>query len=199
MTTKEKLQELLKESKAERENMPCYSIILNDGKRMYVQQLPDGIYSSPNGEMFFVNDEGRPYKKECRGTTVFRCTPAGEAISSVGNIDVRALWEDFGDVPMNPETECLDEQWHQFAAGTFREDVWHWFEQEFGVSVGKLMNDIGGHKYFLNHRPLSIGTVPNGFVDYDENDKGGRYGAVYYFHRLTEQEVQDYELIPAHI
>ena len=27
---------------------------------------------------------------------------------------VKMLWEDFGDVPMDPETECLEESWHGF-------------------------------------------------------------------------------------
>lgn len=51
--------------------------------------------------------------------------------------DARRLWEEFGDVPMDPETECLDEPWMEFPKGTFREDIWHWFEQEFDVSIAK--------------------------------------------------------------
>ena len=27
---------------------------------------------------------------------------------------VEALWEEFGDVPMNPETECIEEPWNGF-------------------------------------------------------------------------------------
>lgn len=52
---------------------------------------------------------------------------------------IKMLWEDFGDVPMNPETECLEEDWHGFAAGTHREEIWSWFEETFGVSVAELM------------------------------------------------------------
>lgn len=47
------------------------------------------------------------------------------------------LWETFGDLPMDPETECLEVEWMGFPAGTFREDVWHWFESEFGLSVAE--------------------------------------------------------------
>jgi hypothetical protein len=51
------------------------------------------------------------------------------------------LWEDFGDIPMNPVTEEIESPWHGFPAGTFREDIWHWFESEFEISVGKdLLN-----------------------------------------------------------
>ena len=30
------------------------------------------------------------------------------------------LWEEFGDVPMNPETECMEAPFLSFPAGTFR-------------------------------------------------------------------------------
>ena len=50
------------------------------------------------------------------------------------------LWTQFGDVPMDPESECLESPWHEFPAGTHREDIWHWFEEHFGLSVaGNLM------------------------------------------------------------
>lgn len=47
------------------------------------------------------------------------------------------LWAEFGDVPMNLETECIEDDWHDFPAGTNREEIWHWFEEEFGVSVAE--------------------------------------------------------------
>lgn len=48
---------------------------------------------------------------------------------------VERLWKEFGDVPMDPETECLEEEWHGFPKGTYREEIWHWFEEAFGCSV----------------------------------------------------------------
>lgn len=39
---------------------------------------------------------------------------------------------------MNPETECLEDSWHGFVAGTHREEVWHWFEETFEVSLAVL-------------------------------------------------------------
>lgn len=51
--------------------------------------------------------------------------------------NVKKLWKEFGETPMNPETECIEEEWHGFPAGTFREDIWHWFEETFNVSVAK--------------------------------------------------------------
>lgn len=45
------------------------------------------------------------------------------------------LWDRFGGVPMNPETEVIEESWNGFPAGTHREKIWHWFEKIFHVSV----------------------------------------------------------------
>lgn len=51
----------------------------------------------------------------------------------------KELWNEFGDVPMNPETECIEEAWNGFPAGTHREEIWHWFEETFDVRVADLM------------------------------------------------------------
>ena len=48
---------------------------------------------------------------------------------------IKNLWQDFGDIPMEPETECIEESWHGFPAGTHREKIWHWFEETFDISV----------------------------------------------------------------
>lgn len=45
-------------------------------------------------------------------------------------------WETFGDVPVNEDGE-LEESFEHFKAGTDREDVWHWFEEEYDLSVGE--------------------------------------------------------------
>lgn len=47
------------------------------------------------------------------------------------------LWDEFGDTPMNPETECLEQKWHNFPVGTHREIIWHWFENQFDLSVAE--------------------------------------------------------------
>ena len=48
-----------------------------------------------------------------------------------------ALWCEFGDIPMNPETECIESEWNGFPVGTHREEIWHWFEEAFDVSVAE--------------------------------------------------------------
>jgi hypothetical protein len=53
------------------------------------------------------------------------------------------LWDDFSNVPMNPETEEIEESWMKFEAGTHREDIWHWFDERHSKGVGWLMNERG--------------------------------------------------------
>lgn len=50
------------------------------------------------------------------------------------------------------------------------------------------------YKYYLNARPADVGAVPKGFIRVDTEDKGGRYGAIYYDRQLSDKEVQQYEL-----
>jgi hypothetical protein len=52
---------------------------------------------------------------------------------------LKALWEEFGAIPMNPETECIEEDWKGWKAGTFREDIWHWFDERHSKGVAYLM------------------------------------------------------------
>lgn len=52
------------------------------------------------------------------------------------------------------------------------------------------------YKYYLNEHPADLGSVPKGFIRLDEQDRGGRYGAIYYDHPLTPEEIKQYELNP---
>lgn len=54
-------------------------------------------------------------------------------------VTVKELWQEFGDIPMDPDTECLEESWRCFKEGTNRETIWHWFETYFNISVADLM------------------------------------------------------------
>lgn len=61
-----------------------------------------------------------------------------EEIQKFANKELaKELWGRFGDVPMNPETEKIEEEWNSFPAGTWREDIWHWFEDTFSISVAE--------------------------------------------------------------
>lgn len=53
------------------------------------------------------------------------------------------LWKMIGDIPID-EDECVEEPFSHppivdFPEGTDRQDIWHWFEETFDVSVHSLM------------------------------------------------------------
>ena len=50
------------------------------------------------------------------------------------------IWASLGDVPID-SNGGLEEQWRHFPIGTPREEVWHWLEEEFNVSIGKVINN----------------------------------------------------------
>lgn len=53
------------------------------------------------------------------------------------------------------------------------------------------------YKYYLHSRAASPGAIPDGSLSIDEEDLGGRYGAVYYDKPLAPRLVQEFELLPA--
>lgn len=58
-----------------------------------------------------------------------------DSIDARNLAEAKAKWLEFGDVPMDPETECIESEWNGFPAGTFREEIWHWFEDTYNLSV----------------------------------------------------------------
>ena len=49
------------------------------------------------------------------------------------------LWEQFGDIPMNPETECIEEKFMGWGPGIHREEIWHWFDERHSKGVAYLL------------------------------------------------------------
>jgi hypothetical protein len=47
------------------------------------------------------------------------------------------LWESLTDWPFWNQKEQITEHWLLFPPSTHREDIWHWFEEEFDVSVAE--------------------------------------------------------------
>ena len=62
-------------------------------------------------------------------------------IASVAEKDheLEELWLQFGDIPMNPETECMEAPFLHFPAGTHREEIWHWFDRQYSQGVYALL------------------------------------------------------------
>lgn len=53
--------------------------------------------------------------------------------------ELEKLWGELEDIPMNPETECLEAPFMDFPVGTPREDIWHWFDQRHSQGVYFLL------------------------------------------------------------
>ena len=55
---------------------------------------------------------------------------------------IEAIWELFEDVPMNPETECIEKAFWCFPAGTDRYTIWHWFDDRHSKGVHYLLYEL---------------------------------------------------------
>lgn len=49
------------------------------------------------------------------------------------------LWSQFADVPMNPETECIEAEFMGWGPGIHREEIWHWFDKRHSKGVAYLL------------------------------------------------------------
>ena len=52
---------------------------------------------------------------------------------------IENMWMIFGDIEYDPESETILEDFLDFPAGTWREDVWHWFDHAYSTGVAGLM------------------------------------------------------------
>lgn len=57
--------------------------------------------------------------------------------------ELEDLWDQFGDVPIDPNTETTEEGFLDFMPGTDRETVWHWFDQRHSKGVAHLLYGDG--------------------------------------------------------
>lgn len=55
------------------------------------------------------------------------------------DVVVKELWDNFADVPIDPETEELDEPYYIWPKGTDKEDIWHWFDEHHSKGVAYLL------------------------------------------------------------
>ncbi len=62
------------------------------------------------------------------------CDGKGEVTKDELRAKAKRLWAELRDIPTNKDDE-IDVEWHIFTKGTEREEIWHWFENEFDLSV----------------------------------------------------------------
>lgn len=49
------------------------------------------------------------------------------------------LWEQFEDIPMNPQTECIEAPFMGWEPGIHRTEIWHWFDVRHSKGVAYLL------------------------------------------------------------
>lgn len=60
--------------------------------------------------------------------------------------DIEILWDHFADVPIDPETEQLEEDFFIWKQGTDKEDIWHWFDEHDARGVHYLLYEYDSEK-----------------------------------------------------
>ena len=49
------------------------------------------------------------------------------------------LWAELEDVPMDPETERIEQEFFGWPTGTQREEIWHWFDKRHSKDERALL------------------------------------------------------------
>lgn len=91
------------------------------------------------------------------------------------------MWNEFADVPMNPDTECMEEPFLDFPAGTRREDIWHWFDERHSKGVAYLLYGLYGQE----KEPAKCYTVVDSSYDV------GLSTYAFWSREAAEQSVRD--------
>lgn len=53
--------------------------------------------------------------------------------------DIEEIWRWLEDVPMNPQTECLEQSYFIFPSGTSKMEIWSWFDKHYSKGVHTLL------------------------------------------------------------
>ncbi len=94
--------------------------------------------STPISELFSEWEQDRGF-----GGELWACEAEWEE-NEGRDSRIEELWAEFEDVPMNPNTECIEEAFLDFPAGTDRYTIWEWFEKNHSKGVRYLLYGDGG-------------------------------------------------------
>lgn len=53
---------------------------------------------------------------------------------------VEKLWEQLEDIPMNTETECIEQPFFHFPEGSSKDEIWKWFDKHYSKGVASLVD-----------------------------------------------------------
>ena len=103
--------------------------------------LEDNGIDQIKDDQTFMEEEYHAVRKYCEtcgylmtgaDLDVIKARGLEETFTNWKTVYVEELWEEFG------------KPWRLFPTGTHREDVWHWFEESFGLSVAEDLMRAGG-------------------------------------------------------
>lgn len=60
--------------------------------------------------------------------------------------ELEKLWSEFGEVPMDPESECMEAPFMGWSAGVHREELWQWFDQRHSKGVAYLLYGVAADR-----------------------------------------------------
>lgn len=112
--------------------------------------------------------------------------------------ELERLWAEFGDVPMNPETECMDEPFLGFPAGTHREDIWHWFDERHSRGVAYLLNgDMQSVEkcYVVTDNSYDVGLSTYAFWSREDAERSVRESVASVVAELKERDWDRVEVL----
>lgn len=106
----------------------------------YYEDLLNRAYKETDSTEFRVRGLRDPNEKP-----ILNPKNAIDRMETLGERDklLEEAWSLFGDIPMDPETEKMEEAFACFPAGTDREDIWHWFDQRHSKGVAYLLYKDG--------------------------------------------------------
>ena len=100
-----------------------------------------------------IRDDEKTFVEETGAIVAYRCFHCGfelrdesdtetidresDAIGWVMTEQAQRIWKEGKNIPINDADE-ITVQWMQFPAGTPREDIWHWIEKTFDISIAEL-------------------------------------------------------------
>lgn len=121
-------------------------------KTMPENELIDQIYDT----LEEFRKEGEPFDDEYAYYEDFLNEELAKAIVPLEERDkqLEQLWDEFADIPMNPETEKMEEPFLHFPAGTDREEIWHWFDERHSKGVVYLLYGTEPKYSLKNMAPL---------------------------------------------
>lgn len=87
-------------------------------------------------ELFIKSD----YKFKWKRIVISNCHSEIEMEFTTQDELVEAMWETLIDVNID-EDECIEQNWFVFPIGTYKEEIWHWFDEHHSKGIAWLIND----------------------------------------------------------